>query len=179
MYNDKSPAPAPAPQPRNADLQHRDWLLFTQQNLVQSIDPNIDTSIVSTPDGGKRLILKNVTEQDMAVLQFITNTDQNNNYLYLESIAVRLENSIDNLEIPGLTPVILKMYRLSDANGFFTSSKTHIPYTTTSFNGNSVGYYIDQTTKLLPFLPNTYGIQKIFTLVLNPDECNPWTGICW
>ena len=155
--------------PRNADLQHRDWLLYSQQKLVQSIDSNIDTSIVSTSDGGKRLILTNVTESDMAVLQFITNTDQNNNYLYLESISVRLENSINDLEIPGLAPVMLNMYRLSDVNGFLTSSKTHIPYTTTSFNGNSVGYYIDQVTGLLPFLPDTYGIQKIFTLVLNPD----------
>jgi len=39
-----------------ADLQHRDWLLFTQQALISKVNPNISTMIVDRENGSKVLI---------------------------------------------------------------------------------------------------------------------------
>ena len=85
----------------NADLKHRDWCLFTQKKLIQLTTPQVSVKIIDTTDGGKRLLAYNVTEAQIAAMKFLTNTDQNNNYLYLEDMRVRLKGSIEPLEIEG------------------------------------------------------------------------------
>jgi hypothetical protein len=60
-----------------ADLQHRDWLLFTQQALISKINPNISTDIVDRNNGSKVLIISDIPEGGLKDLLFITNTDNN------------------------------------------------------------------------------------------------------
>ena len=165
----------------NNDLKHRDWLLRSQQKLIQSYNPAICTSIVSTSDGGKRLIIQNVKENEMSRLKFITNTDQNNNYLYLENFQVRIGNSINQLDIPGLKELVIQIYSGSDIKAFLlpTTSKTHTPFDPSNFNSpiTTIGQFIDNITKTLPFLQNTTGLEKTYTLVLNPDYSDSYVGV--
>ncbi len=60
-----------------ADLQHRDWLLFTQQALISKVNPNISTDIVDRDNGSKVLIISDIPEDSIKDLLFITNTDNN------------------------------------------------------------------------------------------------------
>ena len=161
--------------PQNNDLKHRDWLLFTQKKLIQVTTPQVSVKIIDTSDGGKRLLVENINEYQISIMKFLTNTDQNNNYLYLENIVVRLEDSVTPLEIEGLREILINMFQLSDTNGYLNDSKTHIPFGPNAFNGESLGNFIDRLTAVLPYEPNTIGKAKIFSLVLNPDFI-PWDG---
>ena len=153
----------------NADLKHRDWCLFTQKKLIQLTTPQVSVRIIDTKDGGKRLLVLNVTEAQIASMKFLTNTDQNNNYLYLENMRVRLRDSIEPLEIQGLKDILINMYQLSDMKGYLSDSKTHIPFDPVAFNGESLGQFIDSLTSQLPYEPNTSSNEKVYDLVLNPD----------
>ena len=66
------------------DLTHADWCLFTQTRLIESVNPEIVCEIVNFSSEKKLLFVSNVTEADLLKIKFLTNTDQNNNYLYLE-----------------------------------------------------------------------------------------------
>jgi len=152
------------------DLKHRDWLLYSQQKLIQLNAPNVTSMISYVADGGARLTLSNISEADLIKLNFFTNTDQNNNYLYLENVDINLGNSVSPILISGLLDTMLDIFRLSDLTGYLGDSKTHNPFTITAFNGKSVGEFIDTLTAALPTVPDTLGIPKKFTLVLNPDD---------
>ena len=151
------------------DLKHRDWVLRSQQALIISIDSTISTKIVNTPDGGKRLILYNISESSIQNLLVLTNTDQNNNYLYLEDFSVTIQGDLQPLEFPGLRETMIKVHELSDSAAFINGSKTQKPFTTTAFKGQTINEYIDSSTASLAFVPSTYGLVKNYTLVYNPD----------
>jgi len=153
----------------STDLKHRDWLLFSQQKLIQINAPSVTSRISYVADGGARLTLSNISEADLVKLEFLTNTDGNNNYLYLEDVQVNLGNSVSPLLISGLKDTMLDIFRLSDLQNYLGDSKTHNPFTITAFNGKSVGEFIDNLTAALPTVPDTLGIPKTFTLILNPD----------
>jgi hypothetical protein len=155
----------------STDLKHRDWLLFSQQKVIQLNAPSVTSRISYVADGGARLTLSNISEADLVKLNFLTNTDHNNNYLYLETATVNLSTSVSPLLISGLNDTMLDIFRLSDLTSYLAGSKTHIPFSDTAFNGISVGAFIDNLTAALPTVPDTYGIPKKFTLVLNPDVC--------
>jgi len=156
----------------NADLKHRDWLLKTQQALAFKSANDISSEIISTPNGGKQLWLKYVDEQCLENLQFLTNTDQNNNYLYLEGFEIITEGTIYPLDFPGLKETMIKIFEISDSNSFLNSEKIHQPFLGPIFGGNTMSEYIDAVSALLPFMINTYGIKKYYNLVLNPDVIN-------
>jgi len=156
------------------DLTHRDWLLFSQQKLIQLNAPEVTSIISYVADGGARLTLSNISEADLVKLNFLTNTDQNNNYLYLEEVTVNLGDSVTGLLIPGLQDAMLDVFRLSDLISYLADSKTHNPFSTIAFNGISVGQFVDTLTAALPTVPDTLGIPKTFTLVLNPDSIINW-----
>ena len=153
------------------DLQHRDWVLKSQAALIAKINSDISTEIINTPDGGKRLLINYVDEESIQLLQFLTNTDQNNNYLYLESVSLILQGSLNPLEFPGLSETLVKTFELSDAAEFINGNetKTHIPFAPETFNGSSINQFVDDLSALLPYVPNTYGTRKFYNLVLNPD----------
>jgi len=152
------------------DLKHRDWLLFSQKKLIQLGAPNATVEIINTIDGGKRLIIENVIESELSALKFLTNTDRNNNYLYLESMTLRLNDANKDIEIPGMSEILINIFQLSDINSFLNDSKTHTPFSNSAFNGESVGIFVDRLTEQLPFGPKTNNKVKYFSLVLNPDE---------
>jgi hypothetical protein len=157
------------------DLTHRDWVLYTQKALFLSIDKNISASIQDFPNGKKKLIVSGISEDTIEKLAFLTNTDQNNNYLYLEDFGVNIFGFPEPLNIPGLLDIALALFRDSDLDNFLEGSKTKIPFTgnnITSNSGitiNSFSEFIDILTNTIPYSTKTYGKVKYFELVLNPD----------
>ena len=164
MPCDKNHSPMYTP-----DLQHRDWVLRSQQALIINTDSTISTKIVDTPDGGKRLILYNISESSIQNLLILTNTDQNNNYLYLEDFKVTIEKDLQPLEFLGLTQTMIKIHELPVSKGFINSSKTHSPFTPEFFKGKTINEFIDSISSSLAYVPNTNEKVKNYTLVYNPD----------
>ena len=67
------------------DLKHRDWLLYSTKRLLQKTGAeSISIDIQDLPNDRKVLFAGGITESMIDNLQFLVNTDQNNNYLYLE-----------------------------------------------------------------------------------------------
>ena len=159
-----------------ADLQHRDWVLRTQQAIIAQVAPNVSTKIIDTDNEGKLLLINHVDEYDIVKLRFLTNTDQNNNYLYLEDFSVILEGGIQPLEFPGLKESIIKTFELSDGFAFLEGSKIHFPFTGNNFKGESINKFVDGLSALLKFVPDTLGIKKYYNLTLNPDQELPPLG---
>jgi len=157
----------------SSDLTHANWLLFSIQQLIHNVNDNISTEIVSS-QGKNLLFVSGVSEADIDNLYFLTNTDQNNNYLYLETFSVIYEGSNNNVNIPGLQTIMINNFRQSDISGFVSGNKLHYPFSTknfksTSFTGNTLSEFIDQYTSLVPFAASTYGNVKTYSFVLNPD----------
>jgi len=119
------------------DLSHRDWLLYSTKRLIQSVDENIPVEIVDTPNGGKKLIASEITEADIDKIAFLTNTDQNNNYLYLEDFQVYLIGSISPLNIPGLKETVMNLFRASDTDSFLKGEKTQETFNVQNFSSSS------------------------------------------
>jgi len=161
------------------DLTSRDWLAYSTKQLVAAIDPSVCVSFVYNKNGGMKIILEQISSATLENLQLLTNTDQNNNYLYLEDFKVYLNGSIAPLEIPGLLDIAKMLYRQADINQFIAGIKTKTPFSgkminNTSLNGTSntpvtFSQFIDALTALIPFTKNTTGLTKTFTVVLNPD----------
>jgi hypothetical protein len=153
-----------------ADLQHRDWLLFSMQNIILSIDQSISTFIIDTPNGGKILRATQVSEETISNLPFLTNTDQNNNYLYLQDFKVYIKSYSSPLDIPGIVQTTVNAFRRSDINGFLQGNKTHFPFNPSNYKGLNFNEFIDQYTSLQPTCLNTTGYVKYYEFVLNPDQ---------
>ena len=157
-----------------ADLKHRDWLLFTQQALISKVNPNISTEIVDRDNGSKVLIISDIPEGGIKDLLFITNTDNNNNYGYLEEFNVFKFGASIPLNIPGLSDIVKNIYRYSDMNAFLLNSTTHDPFNpknfvNSSFKGQSFTEFVDELTALLPFTTDTGSITTTYQIIFNPD----------
>jgi len=117
--------------PKNStipDLEHADWLVYTTISMVQNVNPNIVTRFSKT-ENKRHLILYNVSEQDILNLYFLTNTDSNNNYLYLEEFVLFFNNNQSTgITIPGLKDLVLDIWRNTDANAFINEQKTYKPF---------------------------------------------------
>jgi len=159
------------------DLEHRDWLLISQKHILRNINPNIIVDIYDTYDGGKRLHACNITEDDINKLAFITNTDENNNYLYIENFQVYLDNSLWPSDIPGLFNVVENMFQCSDASSFIkeTTQKLHYPFNldniknAPNFTGTDFNQYVDFYSGSIPFTVSTSSHVKTYKIILNPD----------
>ena len=156
------------------DLTSRDWLLNSTKSLILSVDENISVEIVDTPDDGKVLIASGISESSINKLKFITNTDQNNNYLYLEDFQVYLPGNFTPLVVPGLKEVVINAFRNSDINAFVKSEKVHYPFVVGNMmTQNRPSYtfstFIDAYTGLLANIFGTYGSVKVYSITLNPD----------
>ena len=124
----------------------------------------------------KKLIASGISEETIEKLQFLTNTDQNNNYLYLEEFNVYIFGFPDPINISGLNEIAINLYRDSDLNDFISSSKIKIPFTGSHITDNggieveTFSEFIDILTYIQPNTPNTGGKQKFYEVVLNPDD---------
>jgi hypothetical protein len=159
---------------KRSDLQHRDWLLFSSKRLLQTVNYNISVMINDTPNGGKLLVAQNISEKDIDNLPFLTNTDQNNNYLYLQDFNVYIEGSFTPQNLPGLKDVVMNAYTSTDADSFLKKEDLHFPFMVknfenSDFKGTNFSQFVDQYSGLLPFTTNTIGYVKTYEVVLNPD----------
>jgi hypothetical protein len=150
------------------DLTHTNWLLFSQEQLIRLVNPAISTRIINLPDKNY-LVASNISEADITRIFLLTNTDVNNNYLYLESFKVFLDNAPDPLNIPGLEDNILDIVRKADIISFVANNKVSYPFSKNLFNNSTINQFIDNYTNLIPNSPKTYNRIKTYTIVLNPD----------
>jgi len=164
------------------DYQHSDWLLFSTQKLLESIQPTLSFTYKIKPDGGKNLVVSNISEKTIDNFIFLTNTDQNNNYLYLENFVIFTSNLPSPVTVPGLDTTITNMWRNSDVFSFISGEKTHSPFnvnnlSNTTFTGKTFSEYVDTLTGLLPFVISTYGYVKIYEFELNPDSSPAYASL--
>jgi len=155
------------------DFTHKDWVLFTQQKLITNVNSDISSEVIKK-DNKAYLIISNISEKDLDKLYFLTNTDNNNNYLYIENFNVYTEISSSPVNIPGLLEVVVSSFRSNDANAFINGSKVYYPFNVKNFQGsyfkgNTFSEFIDTLSGLLPFSANTSGYNKRYQIILNPD----------
>ena len=158
------------------DLNNADWVLYTQKALILSIDNAISCEIINSMNGQKRLLVTNISDASIEKILFLTNTDQNNNYLYLEDFYVNIFGFSQPLNIPGLQEITKSLYQDSDLDSFLSSSKTKKPFTGENITKNSgvtvktFSEFIDILTSIIPNSTQTSGKIKYYGLTLNPDR---------
>ena len=150
--------------------------MYSTQNIISAIDPAISTFIEDRPNGGKVLRVTQVQEETISNLAFLTNTDQNNNYLYLEDFKVYIQTRSSPIDIPGIVETTVNAYRKSDINSYLQRNRTHFPFDAANFKGLNFNQFIDQYTALQPTSLNTTGYPKFYEMVLNPDCVMPLTS---
>jgi hypothetical protein len=164
------------------DLKHRDWLLASTQKLIQQIDNNVVINISDTDNGttsgGKIITISNISEEIIDKLPFLVNTDNNNNYFYLENFSVYLNNQPTPMKFPQLTEVTKQMFANSDINGFTSNAKIHTPFAVenlgkTSYKGMTFSGYVDLLSSSTAWVTPTTGKKKTYTAVFNPDKYYP------
>ena len=170
---------------KDIDLDSADWLCFFTKSMVNKVNPFIHVHISKFKDNNgvptKRLIhISNISEEDIVKLKFLTNTNENNNYLYLEKFSVELDNGEIRLNIPGLSEVLLEFWRCSDSYAFEKGEKFFKPFSDIT----NINRFIDNYTDLHPSLPKTFYKEKKYVIILNPDcgdylyECTNNAGVC-
>ena len=159
----------------SSDLNHSDWLLNSITKIMESIDAKISVNGETTNSGGKRIFIYGVDEVAIDKLYFLTNTDQNNNYLYIEDFKVYLDNNSYPFEIAGLKMIAKSMYYHSDIFAFLSGNKIQIPFdvaniTNTSYTGKTFSGYIDYLSSVIPYIEITSGHIKKYEIILNTDN---------
>ena len=152
---------------------HSIWVNKVTTNLVQKVNPNIHIKQIKN---GKELIFSNISESDLPNLQFLTHSDNNNNYGFVAGVSVSIDGNIGPIPllIPGFSQIRTKIYNDSASQAFLSSHKIHTPFrnpftkNNTSKNNTSdslsVGDYIDMQTSVNPSLPKTVGKPKTYSI---------------
>jgi hypothetical protein len=156
------------------DYTRSDWTLITQEKLIQNVNGNLATEIIMI-EGQKVLKVSNVREEDLDSIYCITNTDKNNNYLYLDDFTVYVDNYPQSIYVPGLKEIVINSFRASDSNAFINGKNTHTPFSiknfvNTTFTGTSFNEFIDDYSGIIPFAPSTKGSVKTYEIIFNPDS---------
>ena len=166
---------------KKVDMDHEDWLLNSQRALILKVDANISTQIVD--DGvNKKLFVADVQEELIDKLYFITNTDQNNNYLYIETFEVYIGNPPTPCPIPGLDKTVKDVYYNSDISSFLNNDKIHYPFNgllyqqNCAFRGTTFSEFVDFASACTPLSPTTIGYKKTYAFILNPDPLRGVVG---
>ena len=159
-----------------ADLKHRDWLLYSQIALIQKIDPSIPVRIVPFGDNQRRLVISNLSNDQLERLRFFTNTDQNNNYLYIEQFNIYIDGFQNPKNIAGLNKIMIEMFRYSDATAFLLGEKTHNPFNADKFTNekgdvSSIDAFVNNFLRKIPkAIAKASGYLYRYEVVLNPDR---------
>ena len=158
-----------------ADKTHEDWLLNSMKSLLIQVDSNISAEIVTDENAKKTLIVNNVPEEVIDNLVFITNTDQNNNYLYIDNFLVYTNKSPNPTPLPGLNNVVTSVFYNSDITSFLNGNKTHKPFQGVlyqqdcSFRGNTFSEFVDFFSSSIPLSATTIGSIKTYDFIVYPD----------
>jgi len=158
------------------DLTHADWWIRTCTKLLQQVDTSLRFTVVKV-EKTQHLVIENISETTLSQLFFLVNTDQNNNYGYLEALQVFVKDDYSRtaIPVPGFSTLANAIWNEADATGFVEGQKTQTaflaplnnPYTNEPL---TVPQYVDWITAVIPWAPKTFGKEKIFTLILNPDS---------
>jgi hypothetical protein len=164
------------------DLTHADWWIRTCTKLLQKVDTSLRFTVVKV-EKTQHLMVENISETTLSKLFFLVNTDQNNNYGYLEALQVFVKGDYSRtaIPIPGFSTLANAIWNEVDATGFVEGQKTQTaflaplnnPYTNEPL---TVPEYVDWITAVIPWAPKTFGKEKIFTLMLNPDSAEALVG---
>ena len=157
------------------DLTHADWWVRTCTKLLQTVDTTMRFT-VAKDDETQHLIIENISEATLSKLFFLVNTDQNNNYGYLEMLQVFVKDdySRNPIPIPGFSVLANAIWDQADALGFLEGQKTQTAFLAPLNNPVTnqpltIPEYVDLITAVIPWAPKTFGKEKVFTLMLNPD----------
>jgi hypothetical protein len=158
-----------------SDLTHADWWIRTCTKLLQKVDRSLRFQIIKVGQT-QHLTIENISEATLSKLFFLVNTDQNNNYGYLEALQVFVKDDYSRtaIPIPGFSTLANAIWNEADATGFVEGQKTQSafvaplnnPYTDARL---TIPEYVDWITAVIPWAPKTFGKEKVFTLMLNPD----------
>ena len=160
----------------STDLKSRDWLAFSTKRLINQLDPSINVSLNYLSDGGMKIVVSQISEEYIGKIFFLTNTDYNNNFLYLESLSVYINGSNTPLSLPGLSEIAINTYNNSDINAYLATSKTQVPFSAENLTGTSLppgttfNQFVDIYSSLIPYTSSTASTIKTYFLVLNPDN---------
>jgi len=163
----------------NQDLTSRDWVAFSTKRLINNLDPSISVSLTYLSDGRMKINLDNISEQSIGKVFFLTNTDYNKNYLYLENVSVYINGSASALNLPGLSDIAVSMFQNSDINAYLNSAKTQVPFSPQNITGTTLppnstfNQFVDAYSSLIPYTQSTLYQIKTYSMVLNPDYTFP------
>ena len=159
----------------STDLTSRDWVAASTKQLVLSIDPTVSVEFQYYPNGGMKIFLSNISESTIGKLSFLTNTDFNNNYLYLEDLKVFINSHYSSLDIPGLFEISNSLYKQSDITAFLAGNKVKQPFAPSNIQdtslppGSTFNDLVDSLSGLIPYVEHTINRVKTYQIVLNPD----------
>lgn len=123
-------------------------------------------------------------------LRFLTNTEQNNSYLFLENFSIfNINNPTNPLNVPGISSIMQELFIQSDYEAFIRGDKTHLGFSTQNFlfsdfrnnapnifNGDgfgpSINDFINLYTSLIPFSARTTPGSKLHSITLITDIPN-------
>ena len=160
----------------STDLTSRDWVAASTKQLVLSIDPSVSVEFKYYPNGGMKIFLSNISESTIGKLSFLTNTDFNNNYLYLEDLKVFINGHYSSLDIPGLFEIANSLYKQSDITAFLAGNKVKQPFAPSNIQdtslppGSTFNDFVDSLSGLIPYVEHTINRVKTYQIVLNPDD---------
>jgi hypothetical protein len=143
--------------------------------LLQSVDTSL-RFVIRRVGKTQHLVVENISEETLSKLFFLVNTDQNNNYGYLETLQVFTKDDYSRtpVPIPGFSTLANAIWNEADAKGFIAGETTQTAFKTPLNNPLtneplSIPQYVDLITAIIPWAPKTLGKEKIFSIVLNPD----------
>lgn len=160
----------------SSDLTSRDWVAASTKQLIASLDASVSVTLEYQSNGGLKIRIQNISEETISRLKFLTNTDFNNNYLYLEDFSVYIKNSISPLDIPGIEEIANSLYKQSDIQEFLAGHRVKEPFAPNNLGhtslppGSTFNDLVDALTATIPYVQSTYGYVKTYEIVLNPDK---------
>ena len=136
-----------------------------QASLFTSVDPSI---IVWISEDQSTITASNISEDTFANLKLVTNNPQYPIPMQIVGIQVYLNNNKYPTNIFGLFDFVFHKAAKSDTDAFVNNQKIHQPFINGWQNGITIGQLVDTLSALSPQVPDTHGIVKTFTLIMDP-----------
>ena len=133
------------------DLTTSDWLIFSTEKSIKRINPNIVTQ-----NGNNRLIVQNVSSDDLKKISLFTHNSTNNNYLSLNLIQITLNKQV--VLLPGLNEIVKEIYKDEDNIANNEDKKFFQPFV-------YLDELVDKFTFIVPFYPKLAGKEKYYTFI--------------
>lgn len=162
----------------SSDLKSVDWLATSTKQLIAAIDPSVSVEIASDGASSLQISINGISEDTISKLQFLTNTDYNNNILYLADFSVYISGNISPLNVAGLNNIAISLYNQSDLTTFVGGIKVKQPFADSNIKNNanppasSFNELIDQLTSIIPYTKSTVEVTKTYAIILIAGQGN-------